>query len=146
MQFISALVSLALVASSALADCLRYDPVYDQKTGSLSTVACSNGPNGLLTRGYKTFGDLPGLPNIGGAAAVTGWNSPACGSCWQLTFTNAGGSKKSINVTAVDYTASGFNIALTAMNDLTGGHAVEYGVVSVLSAQVDPTGCGFKPT
>jgi hypothetical protein len=73
-----------------------------------------------------------------------GWNSAECGSCWQLTFTNADGSTKSINVTAIDYTASGFNIALTAMNDLTGGHAVEFGVVQVDSTEVNPAGCGFK--
>jgi len=146
MKFTSALVAVVIATSSAMADSVRYDPVYDQKTGSLSTVACSNGPNGLLTRGYKTFGDLPSFPYIGGAAAVTGWNSKECGSCWQLTFTNADGSKKSINVTAVDFTASGFNIALTAMNDLTGGHGVEYGVVDVTSKKIDPTGCGFKAT
>jgi hypothetical protein len=49
----------------------------------------------------------------------------------------------SINVTAIDYTASGFNVVLTAMNDLTGGHAVEY-VVQVYSTNVNPAGCGFK--
>ena len=140
------LAALALAASSAVADSVRYDTVYDQKDGSLLSVACSNGPNGLYTRGYKTFKDLPNFPNIGGASAVTGWNSKECGSCWELTFTKADGSKKSVNVTAVDYTASGFNIALTAMNDLTGGHAVEYGVVDVTSRKVDPTGCGFKAT
>lgn len=146
MKFTSALAAIALAASSVIADSVRYDPVYDQKTASLSTVACSNGPNGLLTRGFKTFGDLPNFPNIGGASAVTGWNSKECGSCWELTFTNGDGTTKSINVTAVDFTASGFNIALTAMNDLTGGHGVEYGVVDVTSKKVDPTGCGFKAT
>jgi len=146
MKFTSTLVAFTLAASSAVADSVRYDPVYDQKTGSLLSVACSNGPNGLLTRGYKTFGDLPGFPYIGGASAVTGWNSAECGSCWELTFTNADGNKKSINVTAVDFTASGFNIALTAMNDLTEGHGVEYGVVDVVSKKVDPTACGFKAT
>jgi hypothetical protein len=143
MQFTYALISLALAASSALAAQVTYDQVYDQSSGSLETVACSNGPNGLLTRGYSTFGDLPSFPNIGGASAVTGWNSPKCGSCWQLTFTNAYGGTNSINVTAIDYTASGFNIALTAMNSLTDGNAVQDGVVQVDSHEVDPSGCGF---
>ncbi|KAF9453645.1 Cerato-platanin [Macrolepiota fuliginosa MF-IS2] len=146
MKITSIFVALTLAASSVVADSVTYSQVYDQKTGPLSSVACSNGPNGLLTRGYKTFGDLPGFPYIGGAAAVTGWNSPECGSCWELTFTNADGSTKSINITAVDFTASGFNVALTAMNDLTGGNGVEYGVVDVVSKKVDPTGCGFKAT
>ena len=30
---------------------VSYDQVYDNKSGSLDTVACSNGPNGLETKG-----------------------------------------------------------------------------------------------
>ncbi|KAF9449873.1 secreted protein 1 [Macrolepiota fuliginosa MF-IS2] len=142
MKFTSALVAFALAASSVVADPVRYDQTYDQKAGSLLSVACSNGENGLYPR-YETFGDLPGFPYIGGAAAVTHWDSDKCGSCWKLTYTNTDGNKKSIYVTAVDFTATGFNIALTAMNDLTEGHAVDLGVVDVVSEEVDPSACGF---
>ncbi|KAF4609101.1 hypothetical protein EYR40_001454 [Pleurotus pulmonarius] len=137
MLFFSALAALA---APALAVSVTYDQVYDNRQGSLSTVACSNGRNGLLPR-YQTFGDLPPFPFIGGAAAVTGWNSENCGTCWQLTFTDENNQKRSINVLAVDYAANGFNIGLTAMNELTNGHGVEYGVVDVDVKPVTGAAC-----
>ena len=100
MQFYTLLISaLSLVAAASSAPTytptvqLTYDPTYDVASNSLDIVACSNGPNGLehldtrlmvynvasydLTRlsGYKTFGDLPSFPYIGGMQAVTG---PSC--------------------------------------------------------------------
>lgn len=136
--------SIVALALPALSTSVTYDQTYDNKAGSLSTVACSNGPNGLLTQGYNTFGDLPSFPNIGGASAVAGWNSPNCGTCWELTFTDGQGKATSINVMAVDYAANGFNIGLTAMNNLTSGHAVQFGVVDVASKQVAASACGVK--
>lgn len=59
---------------------VSWDSVYDQGTQSLSTVACSNGANGLQTKGYNVFDDLPTFPNIGGSSVVASWNSPNCGS------------------------------------------------------------------
>lgn len=135
--------ALAALAAPALAVSVTYDQVYDNRQGSLSTVACSNGPNGLLTRGYKTFGDLPPFPHIGGAAAVTGWNSESCGTCWELTFTDENNQKRQIHVLAVDYAANGFNIGLTAMNELTNGHGVEYGVVEVDAKPATGAACGM---
>lgn len=45
---------------------------------SLTTVACSDGANGLIWRyGWNTLGDIPNFPYVGGAEAVRGWNSPA---------------------------------------------------------------------
>lgn len=41
----------------------------------MSTVTCSDGPNGLMSK-YPTQGALPGFPNIGGVPGV-GWNSPS---------------------------------------------------------------------
>ncbi|KAH9033993.1 immunomodulatory protein [Lactarius deliciosus] len=105
---------------------------------SLSTVACSDGANGLLTKNFTTFGSLPSFPNIGAAQAVGGWNSPACGSCWTISF---GG--KSINVIAVDHAGDGFNLSLEAMNTLTNGHAQELGVINAQATQVDPSQCGL---
>jgi len=135
--------SFIALALPVFSTSVTYDQTYDNKAGSLSTVACSNGANGLLTKGYNTFGDLPSFPNIGGASAVAGWNSPNCGTCWELTFTDGQGKATSINVTAVDYAANGFNIGLTAMNTLTGGNGVQYGVVDVVSKQVGASACGF---
>ena len=78
MKFISA---IALLASSLAvgATQITWDSVYDQGTDSLDIVACSNGPNGMITKGYNLFKDLPTFPNIGGSSVVTGWNSPNCG-------------------------------------------------------------------
>ena len=82
------LSSLLVLATSALAVRVSYDPVYDNRNQSLDTVLCSTGSNGLETKNFTTFGSLPNFPNIGGAEAVTGFNSPACGTCWALTYKN----------------------------------------------------------
>lgn len=85
MRFTTQLFSLLLVAASALAITVSYDPTYDNSAGSMATVACSDGANGLLSR-FPTFGSVPIFPNIGGAEAVVAHGSPNCGTCWQLTF------------------------------------------------------------
>ncbi|KAI8984927.1 Cerato-platanin [Trametes punicea] len=141
MQFTS-LTALALtftaLVSSAFAVTVSYDQTYDNSSGDLHTVACSDGPNGLLTKGFTTFGSLPNFPNIGGAAAVAGWNSPNCGTCWKLTYNG-----KSINVLAVDHTDSGFNIALEALNTLTDGEGVFLGRIDADAVQVAASQCGL---
>ena len=48
-----------------------------------------------------------------------------------------------INILAVDYAASGFNIAEKAMNALTDGQAVELGHVEVYYKEVSPSVCGL---
>ncbi|TFK45625.1 Cerato-platanin-domain-containing protein [Heliocybe sulcata] len=139
MQFLLALISLAAaVMPFAQADTVSYDTTYDNSGQSLSTVACSDGPNGLMSKGYTTFGSLPDFPYIGGAAAVASWDSPNCGTCWQLTYNG-----KSINVLAVDHADSGFNIAEEAMNDLTDGQAVFLGRIDAVATQVDASQCGL---
>ncbi|KAF9457873.1 Cerato-platanin [Collybia nuda] len=136
---------LSLLPSLASAISLAYDPVYDNAQGSLTTVACSDGDNGLIRRGFTTFGSLPKFPHIGAAAVVTGWNSAACGTCWKLTYENSDGESKSINVLAIDAAGSGagFNVALAAMNELTGGNAMQLGRVEVESEQMDASVCGL---
>ncbi|KAK2462203.1 hypothetical protein APHAL10511_005791 [Amanita phalloides] len=123
---------------------VAYDQTYDSGSLSLNNVACSDGANGLVTRGYSTFDSLPGFPYIGAAYAVTGWNSSACGSCWSLTYNN-GQTSKNIYITAIDRAgADSFNIALSAMNELTNNQAVQLGRVDVTAVQVAPSYCGFK--
>lgn len=125
------------VATSAIT--VAYDEGYDQAGRSLTAVSCSDGANGLITRyGWSTQGQIPKFPNIGAAAAVAGWNSAACGTCWKLTY---GG--RSVNVLAVDHAAAGFNIALGAMNTLTNGQAVALGRVEATAVQVDKSACGL---
>ncbi|OJJ47158.1 hypothetical protein ASPZODRAFT_53486, partial [Penicilliopsis zonata CBS 506.65] len=120
---------------------VAYDQKYDVADSSLTTVACSDGANGLITKGYKTFGSVPGFPNIGGAPTVAGWNSSNCGKCYELNYEN-GDFKGSIYVTAVDSASPGaFNIGLHAMDKLTNGQAVQFGRVTATYTEVEEKFC-----
>ena len=132
-----------LPSSLTLAASVAYNTAFDNAAGSLDSVACSDGPNGLETRNYTTFGSLPKFPYIGGAAAVTGWNSPNCGTCWELIYTNAQSQNKIINVLAIDRAGDGFTIGLTGMNELTGGQGTQLGRVDVAAKQVASSVCGL---
>ncbi|KAI0787946.1 hypothetical protein C8Q74DRAFT_1176334, partial [Fomes fomentarius] len=117
---------------------VSYDTVYDAKGTSLDVVACSDGENGLESQGFTTFGSLPKFPYIGGAQAVAGWNSPNCGSCWQLKYKN-----NTINVLAIDHAKSGFNIAKAALDKLTNNQAEKLGVIQATVTEVAPSVCGL---
>ena len=122
---------------AAVTETVSFDQTYDQASNSLAIVACSNGANGLLTKGFTTFGSLPTFPNIGGSFAVAGFNSPNCGTCWNLSFNGT-----SINVLAIDHSV-GFNIALEALNTLTNGNAVQLGRITATATQVAASACGL---
>src|SRR6266702_1897643 len=96
---------------------VRYDTVYDNSKGSLSTVTCSDGANCLLTKGFTTLDSLLLFLNIGATPVVRSWNSPACGTRWQIMYKG-----KSINITPIDMVENGFNLSLEAMHTLTNGH------------------------
>ncbi|PYH44189.1 allergenic cerato-platanin Asp F13 [Aspergillus saccharolyticus JOP 1030-1] len=142
-SFASALAVISVFLSSALATPIEatteaaeavsvsvsYDTVYDVGTQSIDTVSCSN-------LNYATFADIPGFPNIGGAPTVSGYGSPNCGQCYQLTY-----GTTSIYVTAIDAAPGGFNIAQAAMNSLTGGQAVQLGRVTATYTEVDSSLC-----
>ena len=132
------IISLVASFSAVLATRVGYDTVYDNPNGSLSTVACSDGSNGMLTKGYTTFGSLPSFPNIGAAQAIAGRNSPACGSCWQISY-----GEKSIYFIAIDHTNNGFVVSSEAMNTLTNGQAQDLGVISANTTQVSESSCGL---
>ena len=123
---------------SALSLQITFDPVYDNANQSLTTVECSTGSNGLITKGFTNFSSLPTFPFIGGAQAVEAFNSVNCGSCWNLTFNGT-----SVTVTAIDKAGSGFNIGLTAMNNLTHGQAENVGVVQATVQQLNASECGL---
>lgn len=114
-----------------------FDTTYDNKNGSLNSVACSNGANGLVGR-FPTFGDVPSFPFIGGAFDIV-WNSPNCGGCWSLTNAATG---VSIHITAIDTAGAGFNIAQEAFVQLNGGQ-IGQGVVDVVGTKVSPSVCGL---
>ncbi|PIL33017.1 hypothetical protein GSI_04466 [Ganoderma sinense ZZ0214-1] len=118
---------------------VSFDQTYDNPNNSMDLVACSDGINGLITRnGWTTFGQASGFPNIGGSFAVAGFDSPNCGTCWQLSFA---ATNKTLNVLAIDVAPLGFNIALEAMNVLTNNASVDLGRVEMTAVQVDATGC-----
>lgn len=107
----------------------------------LTTVACSNGINGLITKfGYS---DLSSLYPYVGAASFATWNSPECGGCWQLQ----NGAKK-ISITVIDQCFSTgeslnyvhFDISLDAFTELGGQSAIHQGhmKVSFLKLSSDP--------
>jgi Cerato-platanin len=132
----------AIFLTSVSAFTAGYDTVYDDPNQSLSSVSCSDGPNGLLTRNFTTLGSLPKYPFVGGAPAVTGWNSPSCGTCWTITYTNANGIAKSINLLAIDSSLN-YIMPTAAMNELTDGQAIFLGRVPVTDVNVPPSVCGL---
>lgn len=133
---LAALLALAPAAFAATST-VSFDPIYDDKTLSTSLITCSTGSNGLATKGFKTIGQLPTWPRVGGASAIAGFNSPNCGTCWNLTFNGT-----TIAVTAIDKSV-GFNIAEAAMNQLTKGQAEQLGRVNAQFVQVANSVCGL---
>jgi hypothetical protein len=143
MKLISFIIPLAAILPAARSVLVQYDTVYDNAAASLNTVACSDGKNGMINKGYKTFGGIPSFPHIGSAYAVEGYNSTSCGSCWELSYTN-GKTTTSIYVTAIDHANQGFVLARTAMQDLGGQQAVDGGKIDATATRVAGSLCGLK--
>jgi hypothetical protein len=143
MKFTSTIIILAALFSVACADIqpVRPNSFYDNGGTSMNDVACSNGVNGLVTKGYPTFGSLPNFPHIGSAFAVGGWNSTECGSCWELTYAPNG---ITIYVVAIDTVYSGFGVSDDAMNTLTDG--VPTSELDVEATQVAEHYCALPST
>ena len=142
MQFTSLatlIAAAAALATSAVATKVTWDSVYDNRKGDLNTVACSDGKNGLITKGYTTFGSLPDFPYIGGASAVTGWNSTGCATCWKLTYKD-----KSIEILAIDHADEGFNISQEAMLELAGTDGVNAGEIDADEIKLTNIQCGIQ--
>lgn len=137
MQF-SLPTTLFAILTTASAITVSYDTGYDDGSRSLADVSCSDGTNGLLTKGFTTQSSLPTFPRIGGASTIAGWNDANCGTCYTLTYNGV-----SINVLAIDHAAEGFNIAQEAMDTLTGGQAVQLGRVDAAWVEVDKSVCGL---
>ena len=116
---------------------VTYDPIYDNPSGSMNAVSCSDGQNGLASR-FPLFGDVPNFPHIGGAFNIV-WNSTHCGDCWVLTNP---ANNASINFTAIDFTGTGFNIAQEAFEELNGGKTGT-GTLQVKAHTVHRSVCGL---
>lgn len=138
MKLLPFIILLATILPVARSVAVRYDPEYDNRNVSLTAVACSDGKNGLITKGYKTFGDLPNFPYIGASNVVKGYNSASCGSCWELTTTT-----NTIYVIAIDRAGDGFNIAGMALEQLGGQEAIEAGKINAAAKRVAGSNCGL---
>jgi hypothetical protein len=141
MQFTTVFVALLSLATGALAGTptkVLYDTTYDTSSLSTLSLACSDGVNGLYTKGYKTLGALPNFPNVGAAATVEGWNSAQCGACYKLYYNG-----NTIYVTAVDRSSggAGFVLSKSAMNTLTNNQAEMLGTVTASYAPVALSFC-----
>ena len=151
MRFASTIITLAALFSVAIAcppvtppptvEPVRPNGIYGNGGDSLNIVACSNGPNGMITKGFTTFNSLPTFPNIGGGFTVGGWGSAECGSCWKLTYPTTGGI---IYATAIDTVFSGFDLSVEAVEALLlGAVPASFSEIDVEALEVSPTFCGF---
>ena len=149
MKFASTIITLAALFSVAIAgptssptvEPVRTNSMYDNGADSLNNVACSNGPNGLITRGFTTFDSLPTFPFIGGGFTVKNWGSAECGSCWKLTYPTTGGI---IYATAIDTVFSGFDLSVEAVEALLQGAVpASFSEIDVEALEVAPHFCGL---
>ncbi|KAI5299732.1 hypothetical protein KEM55_001818 [Ascosphaera atra] len=131
------LISAAVAAPQNLQS-VSYDATYDAAGTALTALACSDGSNGLISKGYKTLGDIPSFPYVAGVSAISGWNSPSCGTCWKVTYNG-----KSIKVLGVDVSKDGVNTGQKAMDELTNGQAVSLGRIQASVEQVASSECGL---
>ncbi|KIY71766.1 eliciting plant response-like protein [Cylindrobasidium torrendii FP15055 ss-10] len=143
MSFFFATIFTSVLLAVTKADTLGYDDAYGNAGASLQDVACSTGSNGLITKGFNTFGDLPTFPAIGSAYVVDDWNSAGCGTCWNLEYTNSTGQKLSITFTAIDVSGGGFYTSVNSLDYLTGGNGEQWGVIDVTATEVDASACGL---
>lgn len=139
MQLSNLLLILTPFLTPALGITVSYDTGYDDGSRSLGSVTCSDGPYGLITKGFTDQGSLPTFPFIGGAFTVTSYDSDSCGACYALTYAG-----KTINIIAVDRAAAGFNVAQEALDALTGGQAVKLGRIDANYTQVANSECGLS--
>ena len=133
-------LAFAFSAFAQTLESVSYNLIYDNPAVPLTYLACSDGPYGLMSKGYTNLGSLPTYPYVGGVYSVTGWDSPACGSCYKIRY---GPTDTTITVLAVDVAPNGFIINQYAMNVLTGGLAIELGSVEVDMIVVEPVDCGI---
>lgn len=128
----------AAAAAAGTQVSVSYDPKYDVGGTSLNEVTCSNGENGLVTKGFTTFNSLPTFPRIGGAPTIVNWNDPNCGKCYSLQYKD-----QAVKVIAIDAAPGGFNIGVQAMNLLTNNQAEQLGRVTATYTLLDDSECGM---
>ncbi|KAI6099557.1 Cerato-platanin [Pisolithus croceorrhizus] len=134
-------VPQAVPAQAATLYPVTYSVDYRLGNASLDTVACSNGANGLVTKGYTDFESLPTYPNVSGIPNLV-WNSTLCGTCWELSYLFPNGTVNTVVVTAID-AAFDFNLSPQAFGYLVGEAGYIAGEVTANVTQLNATSCGF---
>ncbi|KAG9315824.1 Cerato-platanin [Chiua virens] len=138
MKFISTLAVLSAAVLPSLAQSgsvkVTYVGLYDDPNWSLDSTACSNGANGLDTK-WAVLGDIPNFPAVAGIPGLT-WNSPLCGTCWELSYDDGANMMHNITVTAVDAAYSTFNVAEDAFTSWAGTSGVAAGSIEATAVQV----------
>lgn len=129
-------VSLSIPVRAQMTTSLAYSPVYGDASLPLSRLACSDGSNGLESKGYTTLGSFSDFPYLGGAPTIADWNDPNCGKCYAITY-----GKNTIKVIALDVSKDGFTVSPQAMDTLTDGQANALGRVEVTAAEVPASEC-----
>ena len=143
MKLANNFASLAILLTSATAQLsASYIIMYDTSELNIMKVACGGGSHGFENRGFSTIGSLPGYPNVGGVPAITGWNSPNCGTCWNVTHTDDEGIMRTISLLGIDASVN-YTTTTAAMNNLTNGQADFLGRVDVTVVQVPSSVCGL---
>ena len=81
MQFKTLALALLAAASTSLAATVSvsYDETYDNASASLTSVACSDGTNGLITKGFSSFGSLPSSRTSAGPRRSRAGTTPRAG-------------------------------------------------------------------
>lgn len=75
MQFLALLAFIPAVIPVVLAgepSTLAWDPVYSNPSLSTLQTECSDGENGLYTKGYHTIGALPSYPRVATVPDILG--------------------------------------------------------------------------
>ncbi|KAI6154184.1 Cerato-platanin, partial [Pisolithus tinctorius] len=98
---------------------------------SPSIPACSDGSNGLESKGYTTLSSFSNFPYLGGAPTIANWNDANCGKCYAITY-----AKNTINVLALDVSKNGLTMSPQAMNVLMDGQASALGRVEVTATEL----------
>ncbi|MEV0323070.1 hypothetical protein ACIBKX_33900 [Streptomyces sp. NPDC050658] len=124
--------SSAASAGTAVQKTVGFDVMYDNPGTSFRYLACSDGSNGFITRGYETLGEVESFPNVVAIDEIAGWNSSYCGATVRISY---GG--RTITAVAVDHADNGALLSKAAMNTLTNGRADELGTVKA-TVEVTP--------
>ncbi|KAK4066831.1 hypothetical protein Trihar35433_7258 [Trichoderma harzianum] len=113
-----------------------FDPLYDDPSRSLNTVACWRKNIGFMPNlDWQIQQDAVGFIGLN---SIDRLNSRKCFSCWTLEYND-----KTISLLAIDSAESGIVMSLNALQYLTDGQAHELGRVDVHAKEVDTSECGL---